>query len=221
MDKAISYLFADSIGMRRPMTQNLNAKEYLADKDAVIAAVKAGLVERAGFPIFVKPVSTGSSVGISKVHNEDELRPALDEAFSFGEKVVLEEGIVGSEIKVALLGNDEPVIGALCELNANGDFNDFETKYVAKSSSKKIPAEFDPETEKMIKDGALAIYKALECKGFSRIDFFLTEDNQLVFNEINSMPGFQPTSIYSLMLNHVGISYTEIISRLIELAFEK
>ena len=221
MDKAISYLFADSIGMRRPMTQNVTAKEYLADKEGTIEAIKADLGARAGYPIFVKPVSTGSSVGISKVHNEEELRPALDEAFSFGEKVVLEEGIVGSEIKVALLGNDEPVIGALCELNANGDFNDFETKYVAKSSSKKIPAEFDPETEKMIKDGALAIYRALECRGFSRIDFFLTEDNQLVFNEINSMPGFQPTSIYSLMLNEVGISYTEIISRLIELAFEK
>lgn len=221
MDKAISYLFADSIGMRRPMTQNLVAKDYLADKDAVIAGVLADLGERAGFPIFVKPVSTGSSVGISKVHNADELRPALDQAFSFGDKVVLEEGIVGSEIKVALLGNDEPVIGALCELNADGDWNDFETKYVAKSSDKKIPAEFEPEVEAMIKQGALDIYRALECKGFSRIDFFLTPDKQLVFNEINSMPGFQPTSIYSLMLNEVGISYTEIISRLLELAMEK
>jgi len=220
MDKAISNMFADSIGLRRPMTQIVMANDYNQDKEAAVAGIMNDLGARAGFPIFVKPVSTGSSVGISKAHNEEELKPALDKAFSYGDKVILEEGITGTEIKVAMLGNENPVIGALCELSANGDFNDFETKYVARSSTKKIPAEFSPEVEQMIKDWALKIYQALECRGFSRIDFFLTEENELVFNEINSMPGFQPTSIYSLMLNEIGISYTEIISRLIELAME-
>ena len=220
MDKVTSYLFADSIGLRRPMMQVVMRDDFNKDKDAMIQSIKDDLVARAGYPIFVKPVSTGSSVGISKAHGEEELMAALETAFSYDEKVVLEEAITGSEIKVGLLGNEDPQIGALCELLSNGDWNDFNTKYVAHSSTKNIPANLAPEVEEMIKENAIRIYKALECRGFSRIDFFLTEDNELVFNEINTMPGFQPTSVYPVLFDHIGIGYTELITQLIEYALQ-
>jgi len=220
MDKDISYMFADSIGLRRPQTQVLWKKDFDEKGKGLVEDVKEDLAAKVGFPIFVKPTSTGSSVGISKAHDEDELWKALEIAFSYGDKVVLEENIVGTEIKVGILGNEDPKIGALCELTANGDFNDFDTKYIAHSSTKKIPAELDSETEKMIKDYTIKIYKALDCKGFSRIDHFLTEDGQLVFNEVNSMPGFQPTSVYPVLFDAIGMPYTELITELLELAME-
>ena len=220
MDKATSYLFADSIGMRRPQSQVVLREDFLKDKDAMIESILNDLGRRAGFPIFVKPVDTGSSFGISKAHEEGELLAALEKAFTFSKKVVLEEAISGSEIKVGLLGNEDPQVGAICELLSNGDWNDYDTKYVAHSSTKNIPADLSPEVEEMIKEGAKAIYKALECRGFSRIDFFLTEDNELVFNEINSMPGFQPTSVYPELFKHAGVPYTELITRLLEYAEE-
>ena len=218
MDKMVSYLFADSIGLRRPQTQIVMRDDYKADPAGTIQAILGDLVKRVDFPVFVKPTGTGSSVGITKAHDETELAGALDKAFQYGEKVVLEENITGSEIKVGLLGNENPRVGALCELLSNGDWNDFDTKYVAHTSTKNIPAEFAPEIDKMIRDKAVEIYKALECRGFSRIDFFLTEENELVFNEINSMPGFQPTSVYPELFKAIGMSYTELITELLETA---
>ena len=220
MDKVTSYLFADSIGLRRPQTQVVMRGEYQKDPEAAIDSIMENLVSRAGFPIFVKPVSTGSSIGITKALNREDFRSALDTAFSFGEKVVLEEGISGSEIKVGLLGNEDPQVGAICELLSNGEWNDFNTKYVAHSSTKNIPANLPEDVLDMIREKAIQIYRALECRGFSRIDFFLTEENELVFNEINSMPGFQPTSVYPELFKAVGISYTELISKLIEYALQ-
>lgn len=218
MDKMVSYLFADSIGLRRPQTQIVMRDDYKADPAGIIQAILNDLVKRVDFPVFVKPTGTGSSVGITKAHDEAALAGALDKAFQYGEKVVLEENITGAEIKVGLLGNENPRVGALCELLSNGDWNDFDTKYVAHTSTKNIPAEFAPEIDKMIRDKAVEIYKALECRGFSRIDFFLTEDNELVFNEINSMPGFQPTSVYPELFKAIGMSYTELITELLETA---
>ena len=218
MDKMTSYLFADSIGLRRPMTQIVFREDYEKDKDGTIAAIRDDLIKRAGYPIFVKPVATGSSVGITKAHEESELKDALDKACSFGRKVVLEENISGAEIKVGVLGNDAEKIGAICELLSNGDWNDFSTKYVAHSSTKNIPADFDKETEDMIKEATVKIYRALECRGFSRVDFFLTEDNELVFNEINTMPGFKPESVYPELFTAIGMSYTDLITELLETA---
>ncbi len=218
MDKMVSYLFADSIGLRRPQTQIVMRDDYKADPAGTIQAILGDLVKRVDFPVFVKPTGTGSSVGITKAHDEAALAGALDKAFQYGEKVVLEENITGAEIKVGLLGNENPRVGALCELLSNGDWNDFDTKYVAHTSTKNIPAEFAPEIDKMIRDKAVEIYKALECRGFSRIDFFLTEENELVFNEINSMPGFQPTSVYPELFKAIGMSYTELITELLETA---
>lgn len=220
MDKEISYLFADELGLRRPKTYAVWAHEYRDNREAVLLDIKDKLTSKLGYPVFAKPASTGSSIGITKVHEEAELAKALDDAFQYGDKVVLEEGITGSEIKVGVLGNDDVEIGAICELLSNGDFNDFSTKYLAHTSTKNIPADLSPEVEAMIKEKTIAIYKAMNCRGFSRIDFFLTEDNELVFNEINSMPGFKPESLYPELFKAVGVEYTELITRLLELALE-
>lgn len=217
MDKQISYLFADSIGLRRPQTHIVMRDDYMNDKKTSIDGILNTLIRDKGYPVFVKPASTGSSVGISKVNCLEELEPALDMALEFGEKVVLEEGITGSEVKVAVLGNDNPVFGALSEFR--GEWRDYTRKYEADDDTyRRIPAEFSPEVEKMIKDGALGIYKAMECRGFSRIDFFLTDDNELVFNEINTMPGLKPESVYSVLFDKVGIGYTQMLTMLFETA---
>lgn len=221
MDKATSYLFAQSIGISCPRTAVALKDAYEDSAGAVIDAIKSDLVDVVGYPVFVKPAGTGSSIGISKVENDDELASALDEAFAFDSKVVIEEGIEGDEIKVAVLGNDDPIIAPLCKLNASGDFNDFETKYIAKSSAKEIPAKIDSKVAESLRQAALDIYEVFGCSGFSRIDFFLDKQNTIIFNELNSMPGFQPTSLYPVLMQAAGISYQDLISRLIDLAFER
>lgn len=217
MDKQISYLFADSIGLRRPMTHIVMKEDYAKDKKAVIDDILNTLIKEKGYPVFVKPASTGSSVGISKVDELSKLEKALDAALEYGEKVILEEGITGSELKVAVLGNENPKFGVLSEFR--GEWRDYTRKYEADDDTyRRIPAEFSPEVEKMIKDGALGIYRAMECRGFSRIDFFLTDDNELVFNEINTMPGLKPESVYSVLFDKAGVPYTEMLTMLFETA---
>lgn len=217
MDKQISYLFADSIGLRRPMTHIVMRDDYLRDKDKAIKNILDTLIAEKGYPVFVKPASTGSSVGISKVSALEELAPALDTALEFGEKVVLEEGITGSEVKVAVLGNENPEFGALSEFR--GEWRDYTRKYESDEDTyRKIPADFSPEVEEKIKSAALGIYKAMECRGFSRIDFFLTDDKEVVFNEINTMPGLKPESVYSVLFDTVGVNYTQMLTKLFETA---
>lgn len=221
MDKAISYLFAQSIGIRCPRTAIVLKDAYSNSPKSVIGQIKQTLIDVAGYPVFVKPAGTGSSIGISKVSNDEDLATALKSAFAYDEKVVIEEGIEGDEIKVALLGNDDPIIAPLCKLNAGGDFNDFETKYIAKSSMKEIPANIAPEAADALRRAALNLYEAFGCSGFSRIDFFLDAEGDVIFNELNSMPGFQPTSLYPVLMKEAGIPYKELISRLIGLAMER
>lgn len=220
MDKSISYLFAQSIGIRCPRTAVVLKDAYSDSQKSAIGHIKEALIDVVGYPVFVKPAGTGSSIGISKVSNDEDLATALESAFAFDEKVVIEEGIEGDEIKVALLGNDDPIIAPLCKLNAGGDFNDFETKYIAKSSAKEIPANIAPEAAVALRRAALDLYELFGCSGFSRIDFFLDEQGSVIFNELNSMPGFQPTSLYPVLMKEAGITYKELISRLIELAME-
>ena len=220
MDKAISYLFAESIGMRCPKTYVAFRSDFQADKQAMLDAIQETLIDPCGYPVFVKPVDTGSSIGISRVAQPEEMLPALESAFGFSSKLVLEEGITGTEIKVGMLGNEDPEIGAICQLKAEGDWNDFETKYTTHTSNKQIPALLAPEVEEDIKMWARKVYQVLDCRGFSRIDFFLTPENEVVFNEINSMPGFHPHSVYPELFAAAGVSYTELITRLLELAME-
>lgn len=218
IDKEISYLFADRVGIRRPQTVTVLKADYDANPGKCADEVLNSVIEKTGFPVFVKPSSAGSSFGISKVESAEELKASLDNAFLYGDKVVIEEGIVGSELKVAILGNEEPIFGAIAELSKDGPWRDYSMKYEKRSNEDSIVTEFPPELDAKIKESALAIYRAMECRGLSRVDFFLTDDNEIVFNEINTMPGLKPESVYPVLFREVGISYTEMLSLLFETA---
>lgn len=222
MDKELSYILADSVGVDCPGYMAVNKLDYERSRSETLAALERGLLARVGYPVFVKPASNGSSFGISKVRNEAELTQALDAAFSFDTKILVEEAISGSELKLAVLGNDDPTVGAVCELTMlNGGFDDYNAKYVTHDAKRVIPALLPPETEKTVREQTRLLYKRFGCCGFSRVDFFRTPDERIVFNEINTNPGFGAASIFARMFQAVGMSYTEQISRLIETAFDK
>ncbi|MDR2313651.1 MAG: D-alanine--D-alanine ligase [Spirochaetaceae bacterium] len=185
----------------------------------------AEVSEKLGTPVFVKPCNMGSSVGISKVHDEESFRRALTTAFAYDTKLILEENIRGREIECSVLGNEDPRVSLPGEIRAHRDFYSYEAKYIdAAGAALEIPAKLSPAQVRTIKTLAVKTFQVLECHGLSRVDFFLTEDGRALVNEINTMPGFTKISMYPKLWEASGISYTELITRLIELAlarFEK
>lgn len=175
-----------------------------------------------GLPIFVKPANLGSSVGIHKVKNEAEFSVALTDAFAYDRKVIIEEAIVGREIECAVLGNDDPIASTPGEVTFTHDFYDYEAKYLDASASQiQIPADITDEQQAQIRALALKVFRVLECAGLGRVDFFLKNDGEILVNEINTIPGFTSSSMYPMMWQASGVGYSELISRLIDLALEK
>jgi D-alanine-D-alanine ligase len=175
-----------------------------------------------GYPCFVKPANLGSSVGISKARNRDELLKAVAEAFQFDRKVIVEEGVDAREVEVAVLGNDEPQASVVGEIVASGEFYDYKAKYIDGKSVMVIPAELPPELSGEIRAMALRAFEAIDGSGLSRVDFFLRRaDNAILINEINTMPGFTPFSMYPLLWRESGKPYGELVDDLIRLAIER
>ena len=173
-----------------------------------------------GYPMFVKPACSGSSVGASKVKTADDFARAVEIAFDEGEKIMIEECITGCEVELAVLeekGSYTVSMPAEIDIGSS-EFYDYETKYISDASSYYIPARLSPEETEKVRGYALTIFKALECRGFSRVDFFYTKEGRFVFNEINTIPGFTPISMYPRLMIHSGISYSELITRLINSA---
>ncbi len=186
----------------------------------LVRAKPAGL----GFPMFVKPVNLGSSVGISKVHGPDELDAALHLAFSLDRRVILEAMTSHKprEVEVGILGNDSPIASPVGELSFDADFYDYETKYTAGKANMHIPANLPAGVAQQVRKLALTAFKALDCAGLARIDFFYIEETgQLLLNEVNTMPGFTTTSMYPKLFEAAGIGYSELVTRLVELALEQ
>ncbi|HLR18753.1 MAG TPA: D-alanine--D-alanine ligase [Staphylococcus sp.] len=173
------------------------------------------------YPVFVKPANLGSSVGISKCNNEDELKKGIEEAFQFDRKLVIEQGIVAREIEVAVLGNDYPETTAPGEVIKDVAFYDYKAKYKDGKIKLDIPADLDEEVQTTLRNMAIEAFKATDCSGLLRADFFVTEDNQIFINETNAMPGFTAYSMYPRLWENMGISYAELVQKLIELAKEK
>jgi len=172
-----------------------------------------------GFPMFVKPANAGSSVGISKVSSSDELKKAIMHAFTHDRKVVVEEMICGKEVECAVLGNARPQAAELGEVVVSDDgWYDFDAKYV-NSASTQIPANISAEMAEKVKTTAIKAFKALYCKGMARVDFFV-DGEEIVLNEVNTVPGFTSISMYAKMWRASGVSFTELIDKLIELAVE-
>lgn len=180
-----------------------------------------GYTEKIGFPLFVKPVKAGSSYGITKVEAITELEAAIRLAFQYDNEVILEEAINGFEVGCAVLGKDELIVGEVDEIELSGGFFDFTEKYTLKTSSIHVPARVDSETSRRLKDTAKIIFKTLGCSGFARVDMFLTPEGKIVFNEVNTIPGFTEHSRYPKMMETAGYSFAEILDKVIALAESK
>lgn len=174
-----------------------------------------------GLPMFTKPANMGSSVGVSKVRNENEFKKAINQAFKFDTKIIVEEFIDGREIECAVLGNDYPVASIPGEIIANQEFYSYDAKYIDEGAVTVIPAKIDKKTKKKIQELAIKTFKALNCEGMGRVDFFLKKNGTVLVNEINTIPGFTNISMYPKMMEVSGIALPKLLDRLIELALER
>lgn len=178
--------------------------------------------ETLGLPMFIKPVNQGSSVGVSKVEDEEAFQQALDLAFTLDTKVMIEAGIVGREIEVSVLGNADLTISVPGEIVSNTEFYDYDSKYIDDDGAElNIPAQLTDVELSNIQDVATRTYRTLDCEGLSRVDVFLGADGQVIVNEVNTMPGFTSISMYPKLLEASGVPYTELITQLIVLAIER
>lgn len=176
-----------------------------------------------GIPCFIKPANLGSSVGIGKAHNQAEYEKAVEDAFQYDQKILVEEFVPCREIECAVLGNEEPIASIPGEIIPTHEFYDYEAKYIDENGARlEIPAKITPEIAKRVQDLAIETFKTLCCEGMARVDCFLrTTDNAVFVNEINTIPGFTKISMYPKMWEATGITYTDLIDRLIQLALER
>lgn len=213
MNKMLLHEFAKAVGVKSTPSLLINTKKITKEVETFI--------NEAGFPLFVKPNEAGSSKGISKVESEAELVKALEEAFKFDSKVILQKEVVGIEIGCSVLGNEDLTVGACDQVNLAQGFFDYEEKYNLITAGIQVPSIIDITLQQEIKEQAQRLYKALGCSGLARIDFFLTTDNQILLNEINTMPGFTDHSRYPMMMKEIGLSFEQIIEELIKLGVER
>lgn len=177
--------------------------------------------EHLSYPLFVKPVKSGSSIGISLVHDREELYPAIEQAFQQDQRVIVEECINGFEVGCAILGNKDLTIGEVDEIELQNGYFDFTEKYTLATSKIIMPARIDQDTAARVKEVATKIYRILGCSGLARVDLFLTKNNQIFFNEVNTFPGFTVHSRYPNMMKGIGLEFSEIIDKLIQLGLER
>lgn len=180
----------------------------------------ATLAEGIGYPLFVKPVRAGSSFGVARVESAAGLRAAVREAFRYDTSVLIEEAVPGFEVGCAVIGNSELVTGRADEIELSGGYFDFEEKYTLKTSKIHMPARVDAATEQRLRETACRIYRALGCRGFARVDMFLTPDKRIVFNEVNTIPGFTSHSRFPKMMSGVGYDFPALVDALIALGLE-
>lgn len=179
------------------------------------------VVESLGSPVFVKPARAGSSIGLSKVKSKAEFEKALESAFQYDHKVLIEEEIKGREIECAVLGNENPLVSVPGEILHRCEFYTYEAKYIdAEGTICEIPAKLTPEQTAKIQSTSLEVYRALSCDGMARVDSFLTPENEVVVNEINTIPGFTHMSPFPRLWEASGLSYEELVDRLIQLALD-
>lgn len=210
MDKGRAHQLAHAAGVTVPasvvLTKQMDAGDALEQAEEI------------GYPLFVKPVKAGSSYGITKVSERGELPGAIKLAFAYDDQIILEETISGFEVGCAILGNDTLSVGELDEIELSGGFFNFTEKYTLKTSAIHVPARIPKAKAEKLKRTAQVIYRALGCRGFARVDMFLDADGRIVFNEVNTIPGFTAHSRYPNMMKAAGMSFEQVVSAVIELA---
>lgn len=212
MDKERAHLLVSTAGVSVP--QAVVVKDCGTEKELLKRT------HNLKYPLFVKPVRAGSSFGITKIYEKEELMLAVKRAFEHDDEVIIEENIEGFEVGCAVLGNDNLIVGKVDEIELANGFFDYTEKYTLKSSKIHMPARINPSIEKRIQETAKVIYRVLGCSGFARVDMFLTPDNEIVFNEVNTIPGFTSHSRYPNMMKGIGMSFEEILDKLIALCEE-
>lgn len=209
MDKYVSHQLVAYNGIKVAksvvITSNTNSK----DIEEKLATLK--------YPLFVKPMRAGSSFGITKVEDKDQIEEAIKEAFKYDTEIIIEENVEGIEIGCSILGNKELIVGEVDEIELSEGFFNFTEKYTLKSSKIHVPARIEREVAQKAKETAKQIYKILKCKDFARVDMFLTKENEIYFNEINTIPGFTSHSRYPNMMKHANIEFDELLDRIVSL----
>lgn len=217
MDKISTKIFADNIGVRQANFVSDIARDTSRMEETIAKAE-----EKLGYPMFVKPSNAGSSQGVSKAHNREELRAAIELAKKHDHRVLIEENINGREVECAVLGGQDVKASKVGEILAAAEFYDFDAKYNNQESRTVIDPDMPEETKEEIRKNAVAIFKAVGGFGLSRVDFFVEKDtNAVIFNEINTLPGFTSISMYPMLWEAMGVGKTELLDRVIELAYER
>jgi D-alanine-D-alanine ligase len=219
MDKGVfkDVMVANNI----PIVDTMVVLRAEIEKDVIAVIEKAEMVS--GYPIFTKPANLGSSVGVTKCNSRSDLQEGLMEAASFDRRVLVQKGVKNPrEIEVSVLGNDDPQASVPGEILPSREFYSYESKYIDGTSGLIIPAPLPAETVEQIRDYAVRAYKAIDCAGMARVDFFVEKDtNRVYLNELNTIPGFTRISMYPKLWEASGLSYTKLVDRLIELALER
>lgn len=215
MDKEIAKRLLEAAGIKvaKGVAFSRSKKDKI-DYDNIVAQI--------GTPMFIKPANQGSSVGVSKVSTKDEFAAGIETAFEYDHKVIIEESLVGREVECSVLGNSDPIASLPGEILPNTEFYSYESKYIDESGAElAIPASLSDEMVEKVQQTAVHAFESLQCEGLARVDFFLTEAGEVYVNEVNTLPGFTRISMYPKLWEVSGISYPELIDRLIQLAIER
>lgn len=217
MDKAMFKAFLAHAGIPTPEHALVTAAEWARDP----AAVRERVAAHPGYPAFCKPARLGSSVGISPVPDPGALDDALALAFRHDSKALVERAISGREVEVGVLDGPEPLASPVGEITYDGDWYDYATKYEPGRSRVQVPADLPAEVADRARELALRAFAAVDCHGLARVDFFVTPDGEVLLSELNTMPGFTPTSVYARLMEAAGIAYPELVGRLVDLGVER
>lgn len=217
MDKTLTKLVVDHAGVTQAAWHLVRGSDMGSRMEATLDSLE----KQFQYPMFVKPAGTGSSVGVSKAGSREDLEKGLLAAGKFDDKVLVEEFIRGREVEVAVMGNESPVASICGEIDSGAGFYDYDAKYITDTSVAYVPARIPEDVAESVRDTAVKVYKAIGCQGLSRVDFFVTwQDNRVVFNEINTLPGFTSISMYPKLFGASGIPYSQLIDQLLEFALE-
>lgn len=218
MDKVYTKYLLEKFNIKQADYVVINAHEYAENKDALLEKIEKKL----GYAVFIKPSNSGSSVGITKAHNKEELILGIEEALKYDRKILVEQAINAREIEVAVLGNDYPEAAIPGEIIPSKEFYDYEAKYKSEASKLLIPAALDEAKLESIREVAIRIYTILDCAGMARVDFLVDKETEEVYlNEVNTIPGFTKISMYPKMWQATGKTYVQLIDELIKLAMER
>ena len=225
-------VLASAVGMDKAMMKNVFAQaglpvapyRYFSSREwrTQRAGVVHSLEAEVAYPLFVKPCNLGSSVGISKAHDREELESAIDLAIRYDRRIIVEQGILAREVECSVLGNDDPLVSVPGEVVSHHEFYDYDAKYTEGLADLIIPARISPEQTRTVQDYARRAFLAIDAAGLARVDFLIRRsDGEVLVSEINTIPGFTSTSMYPKLWEASGVSYRELVDRLIQLAFDR